>query len=101
VSGGNGSSEDKGNSKGTDSGLHGVSPGNFKISVSLYQKRDYIPQAFGSSGGQTGIGTMLVARAGFTSAVRVWAEAAAPVRARTTARVRIAVFMFVSSWEMI
>ena len=52
-----------------------------------------MPQALGSSGGQTGIGTMLVARAGFTAVALVWAEATAPVKARATARVRMAIFI--------
>jgi hypothetical protein len=60
-----------------------------------------MPQAFGSSGAQTGTGSMLV-RAAVTlfwvEAEEVRVVAAAPVRARTTTRVRIASFMELAPW---
>jgi hypothetical protein len=61
-----------------------------------------MPHALGSSGGQVGIGSMLV-RAEVTlfwvEADDVWVVAAAPVSARTTTRVRIASFMELAPWE--
>ena len=55
-----------------------------------------IPQALGSSGAQTGTGSMLVRVAVtlfWVAADEVCVVAAAPLRARTTTRVRIASFM--------
>jgi hypothetical protein len=55
-----------------------------------------IPQALGSSGAQTGTGMALVLATAilvWLEAEAIWAEAAAPVRARTTTKVRTTNFM--------
>jgi hypothetical protein len=66
------------------------------------QEQDYLgrprpmPQAFGSSGGQVGTGSMLV-RAAVTLfcvvAEEVWVVATAPVRTRTTTKARTKCFI--------
>jgi hypothetical protein len=55
-----------------------------------------IPQASGSSGAQTGTGIALVLATAilvWLEAEAIWVEAAAPVRARTTTKVRTMSFM--------
>ena len=56
-----------------------------------------MPHAFGSSGAQLGMGSMLVLAATtlfWVLAEEVWVVATAPVRTRTATKVRIIIFMW-------
>jgi hypothetical protein len=55
-----------------------------------------MPQAFGSSGGQVGTGSMLTLATVtlfFVEAEEVWVEATAPVRTRATTKARTMCFI--------
>ena len=55
-----------------------------------------MPQALGSSGGQVGMGSMLVRATVtlvFVEAEEVWVEATAPVRTRATTKARTICFI--------